>query len=45
MRGFRNRIAHDYFEIDYEIVWEIIENYLDKLIKCLKDEIGNNETQ
>jgi uncharacterized protein with HEPN domain len=32
IRGFRNRIVHNYFGIDYEIVWEIIETYLnDKL--------------
>jgi len=24
IRGFRNRIVHDYFGIDYEIVWTII---------------------
>lgn len=32
IRGFRNRIIHDYFGIDYEIVWEIIETYLNELI-------------
>jgi uncharacterized protein with HEPN domain len=32
MRGLRNRIVHDYFGIDYEIVWEIIETDLDQLI-------------
>ena len=36
IRGFRNRIVHDYFGIDYEIVWEIIVNYLDKLILKLE---------
>ena len=25
LRGFRNRIIHDYFGIDYEIVWNIIK--------------------
>lgn len=24
LRGFRNRIVHDYFGIDYEIVWSIL---------------------
>lgn len=37
IRGFRNRIVHDYFGIDYEIVWEIIENYLEELIVCLEE--------
>ena len=26
LRGFRNRIVHDYFGIDYAIVWKIIED-------------------
>jgi uncharacterized protein with HEPN domain len=33
IRGFRNRIVHDYFGIDYRIVWSIIESYLDQLIE------------
>lgn len=32
IRGFRNRIVHDYFGIDYQIVWDIIMTYLDTLI-------------
>lgn len=36
LRGFRNRIIHEYFGIDYEIVWEIIESYLDLLIEWLE---------
>ena len=32
IRGFRNRIIHEYFGIDYRIVWTIIESYLDDLI-------------
>jgi len=31
MRGFRNRIVHDYFGIDYQIVWIIIENNIPEL--------------
>ena len=33
IRGFRNRIVHDYMGIDYEIVWNIIVNDLDELQK------------
>ncbi|MCF8316987.1 MAG: DUF86 domain-containing protein [Ignavibacteriales bacterium] len=43
IRGFRNRIVHDYFGIDYEIVWNIIENYLDELIDWLDTIIDNNK--
>jgi len=45
LRGFRNRIVHDYFGIDYQIVWNIIENDLDSLIAKLEKMIsdyGNN---
>ena len=36
IRGFRNRIVHDYFGIDYSIVWEIKELFLPNLIATLK---------
>ena len=29
--GFRNLVAHDYFGIDAEEVWQIIENKIPKL--------------
>jgi uncharacterized protein with HEPN domain len=32
LRGFRNRIVHAYFGVDYSIVWEIIENDIKELI-------------
>lgn len=31
IRGFRNRIVHDYMGVDYTIVWSIIQNDIDKL--------------
>ena len=43
IRGFRNRIVHDYFGIDYEIVWNIIETYLDELIVWLETIIDQNK--
>lgn len=36
IRGFRNRIVHDYFGIDYSIVWEIKESFLPDLLATLK---------
>lgn len=42
IRGFRNRIIHEYFGIDYEIVWEIIESYLDEMIDWLETIIENS---
>jgi uncharacterized protein with HEPN domain len=35
MRGFRNRIVHDYSGIDYEIVWQIKETFLPQTIEKL----------
>ncbi|WP_208408269.1 HepT-like ribonuclease domain-containing protein [Dyadobacter arcticus] len=35
IRGFRNRIVHDYFRIDYSIVWEVKTSFLPDLIKTL----------
>jgi uncharacterized protein with HEPN domain len=36
IRGFRNRIVHDYFGIDYSIVWTIKETFLTLMIAQLK---------
>ncbi|WP_293286330.1 MULTISPECIES: DUF86 domain-containing protein [unclassified Allomuricauda] len=37
LRGFRNRIVHEYFGIDLEIVWHIIEENLPELLTVLKN--------
>ena len=36
IRGFRNRIVHDYFGIDYTIVWQIRNLFLPETIQKLK---------
>lgn len=36
IRGCRNRIVHDYFGIDYCIVWTIKESFLPIMIYQLK---------
>ncbi len=45
----RNRLAHDYYRIDLEIVWRIIENYLPQnliaLDDLLKNELGDQYDQ
>lgn len=35
IRGFRNRIVHDYFGIDFQIVWQIKETFLPEMISNL----------
>ncbi len=37
IRGFRNRIVHDYFGIDYSIVWNIVHNFLPALISEVRN--------
>jgi uncharacterized protein with HEPN domain len=34
--GFRNRIVHDYMGVDYQIVWTIVQNDIDKLTSGLQ---------
>ncbi len=36
IRGFRNRIVHDYAGVDLKIIWSIITNFLPDLIKKLQ---------
>lgn len=45
LRGFRNRIVHEYFGIDYEIVWSIIENDLEELIFQLIEILKNGKEE
>ena len=35
MRGMRNRIAHGYFDINLDVVWETIQKALPELIEQL----------
>ena len=35
MRGMRNRIAHGYFDINLEVVWETVQTALPKLLMQL----------
>jgi uncharacterized protein with HEPN domain len=35
MRGMRNRIAHGYFDINLEVVWDTVQSALPELLKVL----------
>ena len=37
MRGMRNRIAHGYFDIDLEVVWETVQSALPTLLSQLAE--------
>ncbi|MBS3928322.1 MAG: DUF86 domain-containing protein [Sphingomonadales bacterium] len=36
MRGMRNRIAHGYYDIDLDVVWETVSSALPELAEGLK---------
>lgn len=36
MRGMRNRIAHGYFDIDFEVVWETLQTALPELLEQME---------
>lgn len=36
MKGMRNRIAHGYFDIDLNVVWETVQTALPELLKRLR---------
>lgn len=40
--GFRNIVIHEYFIVDFEVVWNIIQNHLPEL-KYVINTILNNE--
>ena len=33
--GFRNVLVHDYFEIDLEVVWSVVEEDLPRLVTAV----------
>ena len=35
MKGMRNRVAHGYFSIDLEVVWETVQTALPELLEML----------
>jgi len=35
MKGMRNRIAHGYFDIDIDVVWETVQTALPQLLAQL----------
>lgn len=43
MRGLRNRIIHNYDDIDYEIIWKVLKNEIPKLIPQIESIIDEIE--
>lgn len=42
LRGTRNRLIHGYFDVDYEVVWQIVKTDLPPLIRRLHELIAEN---
>ncbi|TWC44259.1 uncharacterized protein DUF86 [Pseudomonas sp. SJZ080] len=40
MRGMRNRIAHGYFDINLEVVWDTVQAALPELLQVLPNDQG-----
>ena len=38
--GMRNVLVHDYFEVDFDVVWQIIQNDLPPLEKAMHDTLN-----
>ena len=43
MRGMRNRIAHGYFDINLEVVWQTVQTALPDLLMNLPSEFANDK--
>lgn len=41
MKGMRNRIAHGYFEIDIETVWDTVDRSLAELLAHWPDDVAS----
>ncbi len=43
IKDFRNLLSHEYFGVDLEIVWKIIEDDLPALIDAVREIVGRDE--
>ncbi len=43
--GMRDRLIHDYFAVDYTVVWDVVTTKLDSLRKQLKELLGKLEAR
>ena len=41
--GMRNRIAHEYDAVDYEIVWAVVSRHASELLMRMREALGTDE--
>jgi len=44
IRGMRHRLIHGYSEVELDIVWDVVRNYLPKLIVSLRTVVPPEQT-
>ena len=37
MAGLRDRLIHDYFGVDYDLVWDVVTNKIPQLKRAIED--------
>jgi uncharacterized protein with HEPN domain len=45
MAGIRDKLIHDYFGVDYDIVWDVITNKAPELYQKVKKILGEEPTE